>query len=147
MLPTGSPRIDAERAFTRAARARRRAALVARLGRNRCGCDRRLQVFREPELRPGDALHGVREIPLEQISGTLEPSRAPMFDASFRPSAAARRRWEQVWLAEQRGAVLPPVEVVPVPGGYALRDGHHRVSVAVARGALTIDARIGASGL
>jgi hypothetical protein len=29
-----------------------------------------------------------------------------------------------------------------VPGGYALRDGHHRVSVALARGALTIDAHV-----
>jgi hypothetical protein len=27
-----------------------------------------------------------------------------------------------------------------VDGGYAVRDGHHRVSVARARGALTIDA-------
>jgi hypothetical protein len=146
MLPTGSPRIDAERAFTRAARARRRAALVSRLGRRRGDCDR-LPVFVEPDIRPQGSLRGIREIPLDQISGTLEPSRAPMFDASFRPSAAARRRWEQVWLAEQRGTVLPPVEVVPVPGGYALRDGHHRVSVAAARGALTIDARIGSSGL
>jgi hypothetical protein len=146
MLPTGSPRIDAERAFSRAARSRRRAALVSRLGRKRSACDH-LPVFVEPDVRPQGSLRGVREIPLDQISGTLEPSRAPMFDASFRPAAAARRRWEQVWLAEQRGTVLPPVDVVPVPGGYALRDGHHRVSVAAARGALTIDARIGVSGL
>ena len=146
MLPTGSPRIDAERAFTRAARARRRAALVSRLGRKRCSCDQ-LTVFAEPDVRHHGSPRGVREIPLDQINGTLEPSRASMFDAFFRPAAAARRRWEQVWLAEQRGTVLPPVEVVPVPGGYALRDGHHRVSVAAARGALTIDARIGASGL
>jgi hypothetical protein len=31
---------------------------------------------------------------------------------------------------------------VEVDGAYAVRDGHHRVSVAVARGAATIDARI-----
>jgi hypothetical protein len=36
--------------------------------------------------------------------------------------------------------VLPPIEVVPVAEGYAVRDGHHRVSVAVARGAATITA-------
>ena len=140
MLPTGSPRIDAERAFTRAARARRRAAIVSRLGRRRCRCDA-LAVFAAPDMRPS-GLRGLLEIPLAQISGTLEPSRATLFDASFRPAGAARRRWERIWLAEQRGAVLPPIEVVPVPGGYALRDGHHRVSVARARGALTIDAHI-----
>lgn len=140
MLPTGSPRIDAERAFTRAARARRRAAITSRLRRRRSSCDA-LTVFGQPDVRPGDR-HGVRAIPLTAISGTLEPSRASLFDTSFRPAGAARRRWEQVWLAEQRGAVLPPIDVVPVPGGYALRDGHHRVSVALARGALTIDARV-----
>jgi ParB-like chromosome segregation protein Spo0J len=38
--------------------------------------------------------------------------------------------------------VLPPISVVPVEDGYAVRDGHHRVSVARARGALTIDATV-----
>jgi hypothetical protein len=38
--------------------------------------------------------------------------------------------------------VLPPIAVVPVADGFAVRDGHHRVSVARARGALTIDAEI-----
>ena len=47
-----------------------------------------------------------------------------------------------MWLAEARGAVLPPISVVPAAGGYAVRDGHHRVSVALARGALTIDADV-----
>jgi ParB-like chromosome segregation protein Spo0J len=50
-----------------------------------------------------------------------------------------------VWIAEQRGAVLPPISVVPTDGGYAVRDGHHRVSVAKARGATTIDALIEAA--
>ena len=35
-----------------------------------------------------------------------------------------------------------PISVVPVGDGYAIRDGHHRVSVARARGALTIDAQV-----
>jgi ParB-like chromosome segregation protein Spo0J len=51
-------------------------------------------------------------------------------------------RWQRVWLAEQSGAALPPISVVPIGGEYVLRDGHHRVSVAKARGALTIDARL-----
>ena len=47
-----------------------------------------------------------------------------------------------MWLAEHRGAVLPPISVVCVGNGYAIRDGHHRVSVARARGALTIEATV-----
>lgn len=39
--------------------------------------------------------------------------------------------------------MLPPISVVPAGDGYAVRDGHHRVSVALARGALTIDALVG----
>ena len=35
---------------------------------------------------------------------------------------------------------LPPISVVHVGDGYAIRDGHHRVSVAKALGALTIHA-------
>ena len=74
---------------------------------------------------------GLREIPLDAIGGTLEPSRASQFDACFRPVArAARARWERIWLAEDRGEVLPPISVVAVGDRYAVLDGHHRVSVA-----------------
>ena len=38
--------------------------------------------------------------------------------------------------------MLPPISVVAVGDSYAVRDGHHRVSVARARGALTIDATV-----
>jgi hypothetical protein len=142
MFRTGSGLIDAEYAFTRARRASRRAALARsfRLG----GTARRLPVHctsRRPRV-PGTG--GRREIPLTAIAGTLEPSRAEQFDGAFRPvSKAARRRWERVWLAEDRGTILPPISVVPVGDGqYALLDGHHRVSVARARGAVAIDATV-----
>ena len=141
MLLTGSEKVDAERAFTRMVRSRRRASLSRSLRRSSCGARLRVVADRElNRLRPGRG--GTREIPLDAIAGTLEPSRADVFDASFRPAPAARSRWERVWLAEQRGQVLPPISVVPVGDGYAIRDGHHRVSVARARGALTIDAQI-----
>jgi hypothetical protein len=140
MVMTGSAQIDAERAFTRLKRARRRAALARRL---------RLDSAENGQLRVYDAQtvraqrrRGIREIPLDAISGTLEPSRASLFDCCFRPAAIARRRWERLWVAEQRGAVLPPISVVPVGEVYAIRDGHHRVSVARARGAMTIDASV-----
>jgi hypothetical protein len=142
MLMTGSGQMDAERAFRRATRGRRFVAL------------RRL-LFREPEKdrlavidertlphsvkTPG---RGIREIPLEAINGTLEPGKASLFDPGFRPAAAVRARWQRLWLAEHRGAVLPPISVVPAGDGYAVLDGHHRVSVAKARGAATIDATV-----
>jgi hypothetical protein len=142
MLMTGSDPIDAERAFTQVARSRRRAALARRLRREPARRDR-LRVYDERALpRSGAPGRGIREIPLEAISGTLEPSRATLFDQCFRPAGSARHRWQRLWLAEHRGAVLPPISVVSVGDAYAVRDGHHRVSVARARGALTIDATV-----
>ena len=122
--------IDAEHAFTRA---RRRAALK-RVLRN--GAE--LPVLSAAHGARGPA--GIREIPLDAIAGTLEPTRAAQFDADFRPvRRAARTRWERIWIAEERGTLLPPISVVPVGTMYAVRDGHHRVSVARARGAVAID--------
>ena len=65
--------------------------------------------------------------------------------AASAPPPIARCRWQRLWLAEHRGAVLPPISVVAVGDAYAIRDGHHRVSVARARGALMIDAIVGAA--
>jgi hypothetical protein len=142
MLTTGSSHIDAERAFAQAARARRRAAIANRL-RRRCTACARLAVI-DPHASRRSAGAGIREIPLAAIAGTIEPSRAHQFDSDFRPARPARCRWERVWLAEQRGAVLPPISVVAVGDRYAIRDGHHRVSVARARGAISIDAIVDA---
>jgi hypothetical protein len=119
---------QAGRAFDRAVRERRRAH--CRVG---------LSVHDLAQAAAG----GVREIGLDQIVGTLEPSRAAEFDCEFRPIRRARGRWLAIWLAETRGAGLPPISVARVAGGYAVRDGHHRVSVARARGALTISAIVG----
>jgi hypothetical protein len=141
MLMTGSTEIDAGRAFAQAARARRRALLGQVLRRRGAGGER-LAVYdeRTARRRSVGVARGVREIPIDAISATLEPSRAALFDRCFRPAPAARARWERIWLAEHRGQALPPISVVPLGDGYAVRDGHHRVSVARARGALTIDA-------
>jgi hypothetical protein len=120
--------VQAGRAFDRTTRERRR-------GRNRRG----LTVHEVAKPTPAR----LREIPLDAIVGTLEPNRAAEFDAAFRPVARLRKRWLSVWLAETRGAGLPPISVARVAGGYAVRDGHHRVSVARARGAVTITAIVG----
>ena len=128
--------IDAENAFARA----RRAARLRALGRN----GSHLPVYSGPT--GARASRGIREIPIEAISGTLEPARAAQFDCAFRPlSKAARTRWERIWIAEDKGVPLPPISVVPVGDSYAVRDGHHRVSVARARGAIAIDAIVDAA--
>jgi ParB-like nuclease domain len=133
--------LEADKAFGQVSRARRRAALVARLRRARpCG----LTVFDET-LRSGPpSRRGVREIPLEAIQGTTEPNRAAQFDQDFRPARLTRRRWQRVWLAFHRGATLPPITVVRFGDAYAIRDGHHRVSVAKALGAPSIPAIVAA---
>src|SRR5688500_9587122 len=130
MLNTGSSLMDAQRAFARASRARRRAELKRTVRRQPAACTR-LPVYDDDlamaKVRPLPAT-GVQEIPLDAIEATMDPGRAGMFDRSFRPSRAARERWERLWLAEHRGAVLPPISVVRVGDGYAVADGHHRVS-------------------
>jgi hypothetical protein len=139
MLLTGNPTIDAESAFRRAARARRRAALLGTLRRSPAPT---LDVLDDRDLLRARTRvpRGIREIPLDAITATLEPSRAPQFDRRFRPARTARCRWQRVWLAAHRGEALPPISVIRVGDRYAVRDGHHRVSVARALGAATIDA-------
>jgi hypothetical protein len=131
-------RIEAERAFDRAKRARRRASLMRRLS----GCVEctRLAVFDVLAARSSAAGAGVREVALDAITGTVEPNRAEQFDPGFRPAAQTRSRWQRIWEASERGLALPPVSLVRVGDAYAVRDGHHRVSVAKARGAVAINA-------
>jgi hypothetical protein len=130
---------EAERAFGRAVRARRRASLTSRVLRRFAECAQ-LVIHDGHALRRSAGGHGVRDIPLDAITGSLEPNRAAQFDREFRPAPPARGRWLSVWLAEQRGAALPPISVARVGDAYAIRDGHHRVSVARARGAVAISA-------
>ena len=79
--------IEAEKAFARAARARRRAVLACRVGlRRACGCGS-LAVhdgIRRAPARPAPT--GVREIDVDAIGATVEPNRAAQFDDAFRPT-------------------------------------------------------------
>jgi hypothetical protein len=146
MLITPTALYSADRAFTRARRSRRRAALARLLHRERAP---RLELFDERTLANAHPQPGsrVREIPIDAIRGTVEPGKLRMFDRCFRPASATRTRWQRLWLAEYRGQPLPPVELVAVDDFYVVRDGHHRVSVARARGALEIDAVVEAAWL
>jgi hypothetical protein len=138
---TGWAAAEAERAFGKAVRARRRASLTRRILRRCVECAHLLIVDAQAHRHSGSG-HGRRDIPVESIVASLEPHRAAQFDNEFRPAPPTRSRWLSVWLAEQRGTVLPPISVVPIGDAYAIRDGHYRVSVARARGALTITATV-----
>src|SRR3954469_5714883 len=144
MISTGNTRMDAQRAFDKASRAARRHTLATRLRRGCVECSRR--AIYDTRLRRPSRNSGVSEIPLEKINFTVEPSRAAQFDRWFRPAAKMTRgRWERLWMAEQRGEILPPISVMRIGCEYAVLDGHHRVSVARARGAATIDAVVAAA--
>ena len=130
--------IEGERAFGQAIRSRRRASLTRRLFRRCADCAR--LIVHDGRTLPSSGGGRVREIPLDAITGTFEAGRALDFDSEFRPSKKARQRWLRVWVGEHTDAGLPPIDVVKVGDGFAVRDGHHRVSVARARGAVTIDA-------
>jgi hypothetical protein len=131
-------RMEAEQAFKRVRRARRWATIAARLRRSARLCG--LCVFDETKRNGSAATRGVREIALDAIMGTTEPNRAAQFDHQFRPTELTRCRWLSVWLANHSGKTLPPISVVRVDDGYAIRDGHHRVSVAKALGIPSISA-------
>jgi hypothetical protein len=134
-----STQVQAERAFKRAARARRRAALVSRVkrrGRRPC----RPAIYDKTRRSATGARRGPLEIPLNTIRGTTEPNRAAQFDHELQPAALTRCRRQSVWLAFHHGATLPPISVIQLGDNYATRDGHHRVPVAKTLGAPTIRA-------
>jgi hypothetical protein len=89
----------------------------------------------------GEYYLGLRTIRLDTVVGTVEEARG--FDRRFRPASDRdRERWELVDLAERHGTVIPPIEVYRVGGLHFVKDGHHRVSVAIATGQQMIDADV-----
>jgi hypothetical protein len=85
---------------------------------------------------------GVVPIAVDSIVGTVDPHKAEAFDAEFRPPSYSRGRWSQMYHAVDAGSALPPISVYRLEGDHYVRDGHHRVSVARARGATDIDAEV-----
>jgi hypothetical protein len=85
---------------------------------------------------------GVQTIAIDSIAGTSDRHKASSFDRDFRPPDWCRGRWTQMYYAAQHGTDMPPISVYRVGERHFLRDGHHRVSVARARGADAIDASV-----
>jgi hypothetical protein len=143
MLDTGFPRADAENDFLRARRRQVLAMLAHRLRRQPPGRDRllRLDEITGALGWRGERQLGLQTIRLDTIVGTVDSERD--FDRHFRPtSSRMRERWEQLALAQRRGAAIPPIEVYRIGGLHFVSDGHHRVSIAAATGQQTIDAYV-----
>ncbi len=142
MLETGFPQADVENEFLRARRRQAAAALAHHLRRQH-DSDRLLrldEITRGLGWR-GQQYIGLQTIPVDSIVGTI--GSLPNFDRHFRPTSnRARERWEQLALAQRRGAAIPPIEVYRVGGLHFVSDGHHRVSIAAATGQRTIDAYV-----
>ena len=84
---------------------------------------------------------GLQLVPLAQIRGSLD--RAEEYDAEWRPlDDRDQQRWLRVATARAEGRGLPPVQLIRLRGAYYVQDGHHRVSVAVARGERDIEADV-----
>jgi hypothetical protein len=143
MVATGFPQADVEDEFLRARRRQVLAGLERRLRLQPVAAGRLPaldEVVAVPGLRGGRYL-GLQPIRLDTIVGTAEPRSD--FDRQFRPTSdRGRERWEEVALAQRRGAAMPPIEVYRAGGLHYVSDGHHRVSIAVATGQQVIDAYV-----
>lgn len=141
--PTGFPKADVENDFLRA----RRRQVLARLAH---------KLRREPDdvnlVLPydeviaalgnrGEAYLGLQTIKLASIVGSVDSTRD--FDRRFRPtSSRVRERWERLALAQARGEAIPPIDVYRVGDLHFVKDGHHRVSIAITTGQEVIDAYV-----
>jgi hypothetical protein len=84
---------------------------------------------------------GLQTVALSQITGSVD--RVDDFDAALRPrDDRTQQRWLRVATARSEGQTLPPVELIRIGESYYIEDGHHRVSVALARGEDEIEAEV-----
>jgi hypothetical protein len=134
--------IEAEHAYRRLARQRRRAEIVARLRHREAHRLRYLATDTGWAAVASRRRLGVQPIAIDSIVGSVDAPKALAFDRCFRPPRWSRGRWTQMCLAVRRGTAMPPIAVYRVGGEHYVRDGHHRVSVNRALGADTIDADV-----
>ena len=90
---------------------------------------RRFDAVQKSEQAYESVNRGVREIPLEQVVGTV--GRYHDFDNRFRPKReGANSRLEGIRKAMVRGRIMPPVSLYQIKEHYFILDGHHRVAAA-----------------
>ncbi len=93
-------------------------------------------------LKPhGEAYRGIKHIPISHIVGS--EGRYKDFNRVFLPRGAyLRERWERINKAHKEHIELPPVRLYEIGGVYFVRDGNHRISVALSRGIEFVDAEV-----
>jgi hypothetical protein len=141
--PTGFPRADVENDFLRMRRRQVLARLAHRLRREPDDVNLILPFDEVVAAvgRRGEQSLGLQTIRLDTVVGTVDSTRD--FDRFFRPtSSRVRARWERLALAQVRGEAIPPIDVYRIGELHFVRDGHHRVSIAIAQGQTTIDAYV-----
>jgi hypothetical protein len=89
---------------------------------------------------------GVRTVGIDEIIGTAV-GPAGQRGRDFLPLRPFRSqnwqaRWQRMRQANDRLAVLPPIDAVLYDGGYWLLDGHNRVAAALYGGQLAADANV-----
>jgi hypothetical protein len=84
---------------------------------------------------------GLQTVSIDSIVGS--ESRYQSFTRYFLPlKEDLRERWKKVDQAHYSRLNLPPVELYKVRNAYFVKDGHHRVSVARAKGVRNIEALV-----
>ena len=140
---TGLSNLDAESDFQRA---RRRQVLSTLARRLRGGPDDINLILPFDEVvaavgRAGERRIGLEVIELRTVVGSVD--RTADFDRRFRPTSnRLRERWQGINLAQRSGRGMPPITVYRVGDLHFVRDGHHRVSVALALGRTVIEANV-----
>ena len=154
-MRTGLTHQDAQDDFDRA----RRRATWAKLAwwlRGRPASRNRLPVLGEVRTTAGTG-PGVRRleyerisglgtsveamVPIDQIVGTVEPTR--FFDCRFRPtSEMPRTRFERIAADIRSGRGMDPVDLYRCGGEYYVLDGRHRIAVNRALGERWVSANI-----
>ena len=93
-------------------------------------------------LKPkSEAYRGIKQVPLSLIVGS--EGRYKDFNRVFMPRGLyLRERWERINKAHKAHIELPPVRLYEIGGVFFVRDGNHRISVALARGVEYVDAEV-----
>jgi hypothetical protein len=98
-----------------------------------------------PEVRRASMRElGVQTVAIEEICGTAVEGPVQR-GGDFLPTRERRgsdwlARWERIRRANEKLAILPPVDLVKVADCYWVVDGHNRVAAALYNGQIAIDA-------
>ena len=140
---TGFPAADAENDFSRLRRQAELSRLVQWMRRQPADVNEILPFDEVVAAlgRTGEVRLGLRQVEVRTIIGSVD--RTKDFDRYFRPTSShVRARWERLATAQRRGESMPPVELYRICTMHFVIDGHHRVSIAIARRQPIIDAYV-----